>query len=156
MQYFLAQTLTGMALWCPATTLNALDKSVTAASTLTLMVPWGGGDQAFGGGFKGKECSKCEMLENSAVLLWMREHDVVMSMWPSWKVAWFLRNQISSRAKAMVEEMSSVSISEQNVDGGSRTSLMMSELCVKLCSWTQVPSEVNQMALAAEHWMRRW
>ena len=87
MQYFLAQTLTGMALWSPATTLNALDKSVTAASTLTLMVPWFGGDQAFGEGFKGKECSKCEMLENSAVLLWMREHDVVMSMWPSWKVA---------------------------------------------------------------------
>ena len=46
--YFFAQSLIGTPVWSLAITAIAVEVRPTAASTLSLMVPAGGGDQAFG------------------------------------------------------------------------------------------------------------
>lgn len=46
--YFLAQSLIGTPVWSLAITASAVDVGPTAASTLSLMIPSGGGDQEVG------------------------------------------------------------------------------------------------------------
>ena len=88
-----------------------MDVGPTVASTLSLMVPTGGGDQAVGEMGGGVSTSGLWRLENSATLRVIRMLDERMSILVSSKTSWFLKSHISSKAKARDVVMCSLSTS---------------------------------------------
>lgn len=125
-------------MWSLARTASAVDVEPTVASTLSLMVSTGGGDQDVGE-VGGIVCtSRLCRLENSATLHEMRLLDERMSILLSSKVNWFLKSQILSRVNAKVVVMCSLSTSRAEGIGGLRNNFMISMLLVRL--WSHSPT----------------
>ena len=108
---FFTHSLIGISVWSLARTASAVDVEPTVASTLSLMVSAGGGDQDVGEA-GGIVCtSRLCRLENSATLREMRFLDERLSILLSSKVNWFHESQISSRVTAKVVVMCFLSTS---------------------------------------------